>query len=121
MPENQPQIRASRMGAAITVRLMPPGKSNEIVKILEDGTLNIRLTVGPVEGQTNQVLIRFLADILNVPQAQFEIVAGASSGDKLIAISGIDTATVNERVLASAGLSQAELERRGKGRTADRH
>jgi uncharacterized protein (TIGR00251 family) len=88
-------------GAAIAVKVTPRAKKNEITGILEDGTVKIKLTAPPVEGQANQALIKFLADFLKIAPMDVEIVAGSTSRDKLVAISGLDPNTVQHKILAS--------------------
>ncbi len=84
---------------AITIRVIPRSSRNEISEILEDGTVKIRLTAAPVEGQANTALIKFLADVLEIAPSRIEIVAGHRGRDKLITISGLDLHTIQERIL----------------------
>lgn len=97
--KRQFELHDSKYGAAITVRVTPKAKKNAIYQILDDGTIKIRLTAPPVEGQANKSLVAFLADILDVRPAQIEIVAGLAGKDKLISIVGLDAATVQARIL----------------------
>jgi uncharacterized protein (TIGR00251 family) len=88
-------------GAALTVRVIPRARKSEIVKVLEDGTIKIRLTAPPVEGQANEALIRFLSDLLDIPPSRIEIVAGLTSRDKLLSITGADPRKIQERILSA--------------------
>ena len=101
MSARKHQFRNSTGGAAITVKVTPRAKKNEIAGVLDDGTVKIKLTAAPVDGKANQALTEFLADFLKIPAARIEIVAGQTSRDKLIAISGLDPLTVQERILAA--------------------
>jgi uncharacterized protein (TIGR00251 family) len=56
---------------------------------MEGGSLKIRLTAPPVEGAANEALIRHLAEALSISRSQVEIVAGHTSRDKRIRISGV--------------------------------
>jgi uncharacterized protein (TIGR00251 family) len=87
------------LGAAITVRITPRASKNEISEILNDGTVKVRITAPPVEGKANEMLIDFLADVLEVKKAQIDIVAGNTGRDKLVTVSGMDAATVQTRLL----------------------
>ena len=87
-------------GSAITVRVSPRSSRNEISEILEDGTIKIRLTAAPVEGQANAALVKFLSDVLEIAPSRIEIVAGQSGKDKLITIIGLESQIVQERILA---------------------
>jgi uncharacterized protein (TIGR00251 family) len=80
---------------------MPRSSKNEIAGIMDDGTVKIRLTAPPVEGQANIALIRYLADLLGVPQGNIEIVAGQTGRNKLVTIIGLDAPTVQKLILKS--------------------
>lgn len=73
----------------INVKLIPRASRNEIVEFMGDGTLKIKLTAPPVEGQANQAVIKFLSGILDVPIRSIEIISGKTSHNKLISIKGI--------------------------------
>ncbi len=93
-------LHGGRLGAAITVRVIPRSSKNEIAEIQADGTIKIRLTAPPVEGQANKALIEFLADILDVAKSKIEIIAGLSGRDKLVTILDLDSDTVQEKILS---------------------
>jgi uncharacterized protein (TIGR00251 family) len=88
--------KEGRTGAAITVKITPRSSKNEVSEILSDGTIKIRITAAPVDGKANEMLIRYLAEILHVPASNIDIVAGQSGRDKLISITGITPARVTE-------------------------
>jgi uncharacterized protein (TIGR00251 family) len=93
-------LHNGRRGAAITVRVIPRASRNEIAGVQPDGTIKIRLTAAPVEGQANKALIEYLAEVLNVAKSKIEIVAGLSGRDKLITILDLDSDTVQEKILS---------------------
>ncbi len=66
-----------------------------------DGTVKIRLKAPPVDGKANKELIEFLSDILDVPPSRIEIVAGQTHRNKLVAIEGMDQATVHRLIRAN--------------------
>lgn len=101
MEKQKNRLHSGKTGAAITVRVMPRSSKNEIAGIMEDGTVKIRLTAPPVEGQANMLLVRFLSDLLGVSQANIEIVAGQTGRNKLVTIIGLDAPTVQKRILSS--------------------
>ena len=92
------RLHNGQKGSALAVRVSPRAGRNEIVAIQDDGTVKIRLKAPPVEGRANQALIEYLAEVLRVPASRIEIVAGASSHNKLIAIIDLDTETVQKRI-----------------------
>lgn len=99
MVERKFHMHDGRMGAAITVRVTPRASKNEISEVLDDGTIKVRLVAGSAEAKTNQALIEFLANVLQVAPGQVEIVAGLQGKDKLVTINNMDAATVHHRIL----------------------
>jgi hypothetical protein len=55
--------------------------------------LKIRIAAPPVEGAANHELIRFLAARLAVPRNAITITAGVRGRRKIVAVTGIETAT----------------------------
>ena len=102
MPLDDSHFRQAKTGSAITVKVVPRASKNEIVEILSDGTVRINLKTARFDGPANEVLLRFLAEILQTTSAKFEIVAGSSGSDKLIAILDLDSPTVQERILQAS-------------------
>ena len=99
MAQRDYKLHNGKKGAALAIRVTPRASRNEIVEILADGTVKIRLTAPPVEGKANEALIKFLADILGVAQSRIEIVAGANGKDKLVSILDMDARTVHSKIL----------------------
>jgi len=93
------RMHDGQKGAALAIRVTPRARHNEVVEILNDGSVKIRLTAPPVEGKANQALVEFLAEVLDVPRSNIEIVAGHSGRDKLVSILGVDAAYVQGRIL----------------------
>lgn len=93
-------LHGGKKGAAITVRVTPRASRNEIVEILGDGTVKIRITSSPMDGEANAALLEFLSEVLGVTKSRLEIVAGKSGKDKLISILDVDKREVQDRLLA---------------------
>ncbi len=92
-------LHDGKSGSALAVRITPRASRNEIHEILDDGTVKIRITAAPVDGQANAALIEFLSSVLNVPKSRLEIVAGQTGKDKIIAVEGMSSKDVQARVL----------------------
>lgn len=86
-------------GAALAIRVTPRASRNEIVEILPDHTIKIRLTAPPVDGKANEALIEFLAKVLAVPKTRIEIVAGQTGRDKLVTIMDMDSSQAQALIL----------------------
>ena len=93
------RLHDGHKGAAIAVRVTPRSSRNEVIEIRDDGTVRIRLKAAPVEGQGNEALVTFLAEILDIPPSRIEIVAGLSGRDKLVSILELDSDTVHQRII----------------------
>ena len=92
-------LHDGRKGAAIAVRVTPRARRNEIIGVMRNGTIKIRLTAPPVEGKANEALIMFLADVVGVARSRIDIVAGASGRDKLVSVMDMDADTLHQSLL----------------------
>jgi len=109
------KIHGAQSGAAITVKVTPNARRDEIAGVMADGTLKINLKAKPVEGAANEALVGFLAERLRVAKSQIDIVAGRTGTKKLISIVGLAPAEVEARLAAPGRAAGA-----AKGRPADR-
>ncbi len=81
------------------MRVTPRASKNEIVEILDDGTVRVRLTVPASDTEINKALVDFLSQILGVTNNKLEIVAGIAGRDKLIAVLDLDTEATHQRII----------------------
>lgn len=91
-------FKDARSGAAIKVKVQPRAKKNALAGKTKDGTVKIKLTAAPVDGAANEMLIEFLAETLDLPKRNVEIVSGLSSEHKLVAITGITPQALDEKL-----------------------
>lgn len=89
----------SKRGVALSVRVIPRSSRTEIVEVLSDQTIKIRVKAPPVDGKANQELIKFLSKILGVPKTNIEIIAGDTGRNKLISILGTEKEDVEKKIL----------------------
>jgi uncharacterized protein YggU (UPF0235/DUF167 family) len=99
------KINRASYGAAITIQVTPASK-NEIVEILDDGTIRLCMVASAGKSSFHQELLKYLAAILEVPIADIEVVAEISASEKLVSIVNIDAETVQKRVLAKINTSR---------------
>jgi len=99
MARSARRLSDGKRGAALAIRVTPRARRDEVVEVLADHTIKIRLTAPPVEGKANQALIEFLAKILGVPEAKIEIIAGATGRDKLVSILDMKSEVAQARIL----------------------
>lgn len=94
-------LHNGRRGAALAIRVTTRARRNEIVEVLSDGTVKIRLAAPAAEGKANQALVEFLAQVLGVSNSRIEIVAGQTGRDKLVSVLDMDAETVHEHILSN--------------------
>ena len=73
------------------LRVQPRARSTGIAGE-HDGALKLKVASPPVDGKANSEIIRYLAKIAGVRQSAVEIVAGATSRDKVVRIQGVTAA-----------------------------
>lgn len=100
MVDRKFKLHNGQKGSALAVRVTPRASRNEIVEILDDGTIKVRLAAPPSDNEANEALLDFLSDILGMPKTKLDIVAGAAGRDKLISVVDMDVETVHQRILA---------------------
>lgn len=103
MTDRQFKLHGGQRGSALAVRVTPRASRNEIVEVLEDGTIKVRLAAPPADNEANEALINFLSEILGVPKTKLDIVAGEVGRDKLVSIVDMDVETAHQRILAHLG------------------
>jgi hypothetical protein len=99
MPKRPFHLHNGKKGAALGVRVIPRAKKNEIVEVLDDGTLRVRLNTPADSEEINQVLAEFLAQVLGVPISKIDVVAGQSSRDKLVSVLEMDAPAAHQRIM----------------------
>jgi uncharacterized protein (TIGR00251 family) len=99
MAQREYHLHNGKRGAALAVRITPRASKDEIIEILQDGTVRIRLNASPTEGAANQALKVYLAKVLNIPKSNIEIVAGLTGRDKLVSILDMDAETAQLKIL----------------------
>lgn len=71
----------------LTLHIQPGAKRSEIAG-LHGAALKIRLAAPPLEGRANEALLKFIADMFDVPMRQVELKQGGQSRHKVVAVSG---------------------------------
>ncbi len=79
----------NNQSAVLQIRVQPNAQKNQVVGILSDGRIKIKIQAPPLEGKANKALFRYLNQILDVPESQMELVRGETARDKVIRIEGI--------------------------------
>ena len=84
-------------GCVLALTVKPRSSRTELTQ-LPDGTFHVRLTAAPVDGAANTALLRFLADVLDLPRSRLSLVSGATGPRKRVAIEGIGVDDLIDRV-----------------------
>jgi uncharacterized protein (TIGR00251 family) len=86
-----------RAEAILQVRVIPRSPRTRVDGTRGDAVL-VRLAAPPVDGAANEALIAFLAEALDIPRRDIELVSGERSRDKRLRISGLDGPAVAARL-----------------------
>jgi len=78
----------AKTGALLLHLHIQPGASRSEIVGLHGDALKIRLAAPPVDGRANDALLRYLAELFEVPLRQVELRAGATGRKKRVAILG---------------------------------
>jgi uncharacterized protein len=103
MSDRKFNLHDGKRGSALAVRVTPRASRNEIVELLDDGTIKVRIAAPPSDNEANETLIDFLSEVLGVPKSRLDIVAGVSGRDKLISVIDMDAETAHARIQAHVG------------------
>ena len=93
-------LHNGKRGSALAVRITPRASRNQIVGVLNDGTIKVHLASEPADEELNVELVEYLAEVLGVPKSRVEVVAGENGRDKLVSVMDMDVETAHQRVLA---------------------
>ena len=89
------EITEKEGSVALRVRVQPRASRTELSGE-HDGALKLKVKAPPVDGKANEECRRFLAKLLDVSAGSVEIIAGASSRDKVIRIHNISADRVRD-------------------------
>ena len=90
-------LKESDQGVVLKVQVQTRASRDEVVGPHGDA-LKVRITAAPVAVAANKHLLKFLAKKLRVARSQISIASGATSRAKSIAIEGISTEEVRQRL-----------------------
>jgi uncharacterized protein len=77
-------------GVTIEVKVEPRSSRKQVVGIMDNNILKVKLTAPPVDGSANEQLIELISEVTGMKKAQISIIRGLSSKRKLVKISGVD-------------------------------
>lgn len=71
----------------VSIYVQPNAKNNVVVGLYGDA-LKIKLATPPIEGRANEALIKFLAQIFEIPKSSIRLTRGHTSRHKVLQIYG---------------------------------
>ena len=91
-------LRVQSDGLLLAVKLQPRASANEIGGPLGN-ELRVKVTASPVDSAANEALLRLLAERLDCPRGQMELVRGRTSRHKVIKLYGISAEAALARLI----------------------
>ena len=86
-------------GVSLAIKLQPRASSDEIGEPVGD-ELRIRVTAPPVDSAANEALLRLLAEALDCPRGNVELIRGNTSRRKVVKVHGVTVESVLARLRA---------------------
>ena len=94
-------LRAQPDGVLLSIKVQPRASANEIGEPLGN-ELRVKVTAPPTDNAANEALLRLLAEQLDCPRGQVELVRGHTSRHKVVKLRGIAVGTVLARLTPEA-------------------
>jgi uncharacterized protein len=88
-------LRPAREGVMLAVRAQPGAKKTQIAGLYGEGAaaqLKIAVKARAVEGQANDALLAFLAEIFALPKSAIELASGTRARSKVFLLRGVSLA-----------------------------
>ncbi|MBK8338269.1 MAG: YggU family protein [Sterolibacteriaceae bacterium] len=85
-----------------------PGASRSEAAGEHGAALKIRLAAPPVDGKANAALIAFVAQRLDVPRSQVELIGGAASRQKRLRVTGVSLDAIDAAFPVEVALPKAD-------------
>ncbi len=95
-------LRVQSDGILLSVRLQPRASAEEIGGPLGN-ELRIKVTAPPVDSAANEALVRFLAEALDCPRSQIQLIRGHTSRHKTLKLYGLNAEQVAARLNRTKG------------------
>jgi uncharacterized protein len=70
----------------IDIKVIPKSSKNEIVGLLDNGALKVKITAAPEKGKANAAICALLANQFGVPKKNVRILRGETSPLKQVAV-----------------------------------
>ncbi|HEU5217501.1 MAG TPA: DUF167 domain-containing protein [Gemmatimonadales bacterium] len=95
-------VETTSDGIRIQLHIQPRASRTELAGRFGEA-LKVRLKSPPVDGAANQELVRFIAEVLRVPRARVELLAGHTGRRKTVRVTGIGAKDAERRLGLAPG------------------
>ncbi|PIS10047.1 MAG: YggU family protein [Bdellovibrio sp. CG10_big_fil_rev_8_21_14_0_10_47_8] len=86
-------FRETPEGVQISLYVQPNAPRSMIIGE-HNGALKIKIKAPPVEGKANEEIVRFFAELLDLPKSKVEMLRGEKSRGKTVLIHGLSLESV---------------------------
>ncbi|MEI7731513.1 MAG: DUF167 domain-containing protein [Verrucomicrobiota bacterium] len=93
-------LREQAEGVWISVKVQPRSPRNEITGPVAN-ELKVKVTAPPVDSAANEVLVRYLAEVLDCPRGAVQLVRGQTARHKVVCVNGISAVEMVEKLRAA--------------------
>jgi len=90
-------LRETPEGVVLTLKVIPRSSVNAVAGLQADA-LKIKVTAPPVDSAANAEVVRFLAEVLEVPRGAVQLLRGATSRHKQVRVTGLSAAQIQQRL-----------------------
>jgi uncharacterized protein len=90
------------LSARVRLRVAPGSARSGVVGRYGEGW-KVRVAAPPENGRANEAVLGLLAETLRVPRAAVTLVSGHGARDKIVELSGLDAAELDQRLSSAAG------------------
>jgi uncharacterized protein (TIGR00251 family) len=90
-------LRETAVGVVLTLKVIPRSSVNAVAGVQADA-LKLKITAPPVDSAANAEVVRFLAQVLDVPRGAVQLLRGATSRHKQVQVVGLTGSQVLQRL-----------------------
>lgn len=90
-------IRECRDGVLLPLRVLASARDNSI-RGIHNGALKVSVSAAPEKGRANKAIIKLLSDSLAIRKTSLRMIAGATSPQKQVLVTGIPIDDLKDRI-----------------------
>ena len=89
--------RQTKEGVIISLHVLPNAPKSQIVGE-HNGSLKIKIKAPPVDGKTNEAIVKFFSDVLGISKSKIEILKGDKSKEKSLQVKDLSLEQIQAKV-----------------------